>query len=102
MNRDEALAALDRLEQLARVPTETPAGIAEFRRVVAKLKKLSGAGSTFRENLTNVEASAAALFVPQERTTSDMAYTGRTRGVSLTILLLADIAAARRNLPDGL
>ena len=99
MNRDEALAALDHLERIARASPETPAGIAEFRRVVAKLKKLKGAGSAFRENLTNVEASAAALFVPQERTTSDMAYTGRTRGVSLTILLLADIAAARRNLP---
>ena len=102
MNRDQALAALGRLEQLARLSPEAPDAIAEFRRIVAGLKALPGAKTEFRENLTNVEASAAQLFLPQERSNSDMAYTGRTRGVSLTILLLADIAAARRNLPDGL
>ena len=100
MNRDEALTALSHLERLARLSPSSPEAIVEFRRVVATLKALPGSGPAFRENLAEAEASAAKLFAPHEQAKS--AYTGRTFGVSLTILLLADIAAARRNLPDGL
>jgi len=100
MTRDEALAQLDKLEELARRSPYPKNALAKFKGVVAKLKAVPGASATFRENLTHAETSAAELFIPHEQANS--AYTGRTRGVSMTILVLADIAAARRNLPTEL
>ena len=100
MTRDEALAALGHLEHLVRRSPDVPEALAEFRSHVAALKAVPGAGAAFCDNLAHAELNASQLFIPQER--GNTGYTSRTYGVSLTILLLADIAAARRNLPKSL